>query len=437
MRSALRIASITQCLREILQRGLHANSVADIVAGSDTVSVLAPDKIDVSTNKENSQLNLFMYQVSFNQGWRNFDQPSVNSNGERISNPPLAIDLHYFLTAYGKGDLDANILLGYGMQIFHEIPVLDRAVVRNILSRTNLRDPYKDLADSKLADQVEQIKITPELLSIEDISKLWAAFGAKYRTTAAYKITVVLIESDKTIKAGLPVIDRNIYVNTMKHPFIEKILSQKTDDSLVTEGQKILPGHRLILKGTELIPENAMIDIDGKPELGIPTAAIRSEKNGLSFIIPDNLKTGIHELMVVYPQSMGTPPIVHDHAGARSNAENFVLSPLITILPVSERTNPGNLVSATINLKVRPKLYPGQEALLSLNEITDSQDAKAYGFKYSPLPATSPPEPVENISIKIAGVKKAIYTLRLNVAGIDSPLTIEAGKFASPKINLL
>ena len=53
---------------------------------------------------------------------------AVASSGgdQRLSNPPLALDLHYLLTAYGAQDLDAEILLGYAMQLLHETPVLTR-----------------------------------------------------------------------------------------------------------------------------------------------------------------------------------------------------------------------------------------------------------------------------------------------------------------------
>ena len=52
-----------------------------------------------------------------------------------------------------------------------------------------------------LADQLEQIKITPEYLSTEEMSKLWTAVQSHYRPTAAYMATVVLIESTLPARA--------------------------------------------------------------------------------------------------------------------------------------------------------------------------------------------------------------------------------------------
>ena len=53
-----------------------------------------------------------------------------NSGGDRLTNPPLALDLHYLLTAYGKTDMQADILLGYAMYLMHQRPWLDRATIR-------------------------------------------------------------------------------------------------------------------------------------------------------------------------------------------------------------------------------------------------------------------------------------------------------------------
>ena len=49
-------------------------------------------------------LNFFLYQVTPNLGWRNADLPSRENGGSRTTYPPLALDLHYLLTAYGSQD---------------------------------------------------------------------------------------------------------------------------------------------------------------------------------------------------------------------------------------------------------------------------------------------------------------------------------------------
>src|SRR5690242_14393349 len=114
MSTALAIASVTAVLKSILHDGLaRADAVASI--GNWAVSALPPDRVDTSPANQTSQLNLFMHQVSPNAGWRNEGLPTRDpARGERVSNRPyLALDLHYLLTAFGVGELHAEILLGY------------------------------------------------------------------------------------------------------------------------------------------------------------------------------------------------------------------------------------------------------------------------------------------------------------------------------------
>ena len=63
------------------------------------------------------------------------------------------------------------------------------------------------LAASDLAEQVELIKITPQPMSTEEASKLWTAFQTNYRPSAAYHVSVVLIEGAAT-RSPLPVLTR-------------------------------------------------------------------------------------------------------------------------------------------------------------------------------------------------------------------------------------
>ena len=58
-----------------------------------------------------------------------FDLPSRGQNGERLTNPPLALDLRYLVTAYGREEFHSETLLGYAMQVLHENPVLTRQMV--------------------------------------------------------------------------------------------------------------------------------------------------------------------------------------------------------------------------------------------------------------------------------------------------------------------
>src|ERR1043166_7068288 len=174
MSSPLAIAAVTATLKDLLNDGLLNHDLSAV--GSFSVTALPPDRVSTGANEPN-QLNLFLYQVTPNLGWRNSGLPSRDGGGVRLSAAPLALDLHYLLTAYGSADLNAEILLGYSMQLLHETPVLSRAQLRTVLGAPSLVDgsilpqPFGPLSALDLADQIELIKISPVFLSTEDLSK--------------------------------------------------------------------------------------------------------------------------------------------------------------------------------------------------------------------------------------------------------------------------
>jgi hypothetical protein len=212
MSSPLAIGAVSAVLRNLLDNGLIEAGAA--MGTTVNVSAVAPDTIDLEDANETPRLNLFLHQVTTNQGWRNSGLPSRSSvSGERLTNAPLALDLHYVLTAYGRANFEAEILLGYAMHLLHERPVLDRAAIRRALNPSPLDvgmlpPAFQALAASDLADQVELIKVTPAGMAGDEMSKLWAAIQSHYRPSAAYHVSVVLIEGTRPGVSPLPVLSR-------------------------------------------------------------------------------------------------------------------------------------------------------------------------------------------------------------------------------------
>ena len=101
-------------------------------------------------DKSEDRINLFLFQATENAGWRNYGLPARAANGDRISNPPLALDLSYLLTAYGSGPLHAEALLGYAMFVLHEMPVLTRDAIAQTFGqgkRVYAHEPHAHVHD--------------------------------------------------------------------------------------------------------------------------------------------------------------------------------------------------------------------------------------------------------------------------------------------------
>ena len=170
MSDARAVAGVTAVLRGMLASWLSDQNANAALGGANAgVTAVPPDTIELTGANATPRLNLFLHRVSHNGGWRNVDLPSRDPRGRRSSEPPLALDLHYLLTAYGPRELQAEVLLGFGMQLLHEVPVLDRDAIQ-----ARLPAP---LRPSQLARQVELIKITPEPMTTEELEALVGAPG--------------------------------------------------------------------------------------------------------------------------------------------------------------------------------------------------------------------------------------------------------------------
>ncbi|MCB0585541.1 MAG: DUF4255 domain-containing protein [Phaeodactylibacter sp.] len=435
MSTALGIASVTQVLKNLLNNGLIENNISTVIGTTVAVSSLPPSLIDQGTSATDTQLNLFLYRASVNTGWNNVGYPSRDTRGELVNNPPLALNLHYLLTAFGDVELHAEILLGYGMQLLHETPVLERGRIRQSLSVANLPANLQALSGSELADQIEMIKVTPEPINAEEISKLWTAFQTRYRPSTAYQATVLLIESKKPTRSPLPVRETVLYPFPFKQPVLEKVLSQVSAGDPILENQQILVGHTLVLRGHSLKRDPLHVLLSGASILINQPDATDTE---VRLVLPGSLKAGIQGVQVVHSIEMGTP--AQARRIVESNLLSFVLSPDLNNPVVSNTNNTsGNLFSADISVDVSPAVHPYQRAILLLNQINLPPGSTPASYSFI-LPTTfwdSNTSPVGTLPFEVTGVLEGDYLIRIQVDGAESPLTTNnVGTFNGPQINI-
>jgi hypothetical protein len=192
------IAAVTTTLQSILSAGL----------GGIDVSIRPPDKARAD-NATGTQLNLFLYQVVRNPAWVNADMPRQVQPGE-VGNPPLPLNLFYLLTAYGEANdvskPSGHQLLGAAMSVLHDHPILGAEEIR--LATQGTQANPGQLVDADLDRQIERVRLTLHPISLDELSKLWTGFATPYRLSAAYEAAVVLIESKRQTKSGLPVLTR-------------------------------------------------------------------------------------------------------------------------------------------------------------------------------------------------------------------------------------
>ncbi len=199
MDSALTIASVTAVLKSRIEDGLADRGVSASIGADATVSALAPDRIPVG-EEERPRVNLFLYQVTPNSGLRAKGGQSNGGDGRQPNNA-LALDLHYLLSAYGAQDFQAEILLGYALQLLHGTPVVKSEAIRTALAAQSSTEDGRvvspsvaALRASGLPDLIDEVVITPQFLDTESLSRLWSALQTHLRPSAAYRVSLVLIE---------------------------------------------------------------------------------------------------------------------------------------------------------------------------------------------------------------------------------------------------
>jgi hypothetical protein len=435
MSSALAIAAVTAVLKDLLNNGFIDNDLTAALGGRVTVTTRSPDHVEIDA-REASQLNLFLYQVTPNIGWRNVDLPSRDTDGRRTSNPPLAIDLHYLLTAYGKEEFHAEIMLGYAMQLLHENALLTRDAIRTALgsgavSGGGILPPaLAILPASSLADQVEMIKIVPQVLSTEEMSRLWSAFQAHYRPTAAYQASVVLIDSSHATRSAPPVRTRTVRVMPFRQPVIEDVWDEKGPE------QPITATSTLAIRGKRLRGEVTRVrigDVDVVPPPPVRDSLIRLP---LSSLAAGVVRAGVQGLQVIQPVLLGFPPA--PHRGFESNVAAFVLRPLVQAQldgPATPTTVNGVTThSGTMKLTLAPKIGKTQRLRLLLDQLLrpqqppSDQPGTAYSFDGPPDNGITQPNQLDTdvVSVPFAGVGPGTYLVRVQVDGAESPLDVDA-----------
>lgn len=429
MSSALAIAGVTAVLRDRLNDGLVNHNVSGVLGSTVTVSVLPPDRVTPGDGPDASQLNLFLYQVTPNVGWRNERLPSHDAGGrQRLSNPPLALDLHYLVSAYSGGDLHAEILLGYAMQLLHEFPILTRDMIRRALVPSpdvglDLPPALRALSDCGLADQVELLRVTPQSLNGEEMSRLWTATQSSFRPSAAYQVSVVLIESTQPTRPALPVLtrgpvdpasgrERGIVVTPDLVPPLPTLEAVRPagQQPVAQLGRTVtLEGHHLAGAAREVRLRNARFAID----VLLPATG-DSASGRLDFVIPParaaDFPAAVYEISArLVPEGEAAP--------RETNRLALILAPEITNLPLAvARDGDGD---ATLAIDFTPELRAGQQVSLLLG----TEEIAPEGFV----------APVSTLIFIARDAAAGAPLARLRVDGIDSPV---ADREASPPVFL-
>lgn len=428
MSNVLAIAAVTQLLKDLLNDTLINGDVSEVLGTDFSVTALPPDRV-VSENDDNqtTQLNVFLHRVTPNEALRNSDLPTRNAEGRVLCRPRLALDLHYMLTAVSGEELHAEILLGYAMQLFHELAILPRERVRAALAGAVAGDILPDelgvIQAAEIADQIELLKITPRSLSMDDMSKMWTALQASYRTTVAYDVSLVLIERELPTRPALPVLSRGGPIDpvtrrdpgvTLRPDLLATVPTLLSVEPL--DGQPVMRlGGRVAIEGFAFAGGDATVRFS-EPGTGVVLELIPlapAAPNRLLVDLPSGAPLAPAHPLAGSGNDPGAWRIgaysidvrVLDSEGREtfSNALPMALAPATT---PSAAADPGG---TAVIMTSEPSIRPGQSVAILLGQQTALLD--------------SPATPADQVQAVFSGlVSGTELPVRLRVDGIDSPV---------------
>lgn len=388
MSSPAALATVTATLQHLLSN----------VAPGASVTTQPPST--ARNGSDNEQINIFLYSTHYNTAFSNAPIPGETRSGEQAF-PPLPLVLKYLITAYGANDDDISgqQLMGQAMSLLHDHPLLGPTDIVGITP------------DSNLDQQIERIRVTPDVLTLDDMSKLWTSFqSAEYRLSTGYEVSVVLIESTRASRAPLPVLKRGEDnqgpdVVAAPSPSLSglRFLNQKPSAEL---GDVVtLLGEHLSSDDTTVRFQHPRLDdpIDIQPE----TNQSETEREVQFPALVDDAELGSK-----WPAGFYTLSLLIQRPDTPTWTSNSVSMPLS---PKIESINPTTATAGNVVLTIEciPQIVEGQRVTLLFSDRTITPD-------FITTPADPTARTTLTVTVENTVARDAPYVLRLRVDGVDS-----------------
>lgn len=403
MSNHLAIATVTAVLQRTLQASVqrHVESVR--------ISTVAPHRMGQGTPE--TGINLFLYHASRNNALKNPDGQAQRARNKRTPWRQTALELHYILSFYGnEAELEPQRLMGSVIRTFNDRTTLPAQMIQDTLNDST----FSYLEQSDLSQQVQELQIMPEDLSLEDLSKVWSVFfQTPYALSMAYKVMAVVIDGEDPAERALQVRERPIQgiAPFPSRPQVNRVLAE--------EGpyHPILPTTCLQIQGRHLKGTHTQVRLGAQD---IPIQTLADDQIRLSLDTVPTLRSGIQSLQVVHHRTL---PLANDAAPPlriSSNPVSFTLCPVLQTVQVEEVSDhDGDTCAARLILTVTPAVGARQGVMLSLYEWSTQQPA-SYLIDVPPRSQDS-----AQITVAVQGIQPGIYLVRLIIDGAESLLAID------------
>jgi hypothetical protein len=179
------LVSVSQTLAALLRDRLESDpALAPLfnpgLGGTMVVSLNNPK--EMADSQEG--LSLWLYRVMRDDLRLNDPPTRLAPNLDR--RPPLPVRLHYLLTPFvragstGSPEVEQTVM-GKVLQAFHDHPRFQGADLQGDLNGSGL-----------------EFHIRIEMLTLEDLTRIWTALAAPYQLSVSYEVSIVNVDSMRT-----------------------------------------------------------------------------------------------------------------------------------------------------------------------------------------------------------------------------------------------
>lgn len=180
------VSAVSETLRSLVWSTVQHETEISFMLGDDQENIcLDPPFLLLGDDNrpENSCLSIYLYRILENGDMKN--RPLERSINGLLEYPPLALNLYYLITPLTGSVENDQMLLARTMQIFYD---------HAILAGSELESP--------LQDNMEELRIALDSLSIEDITRIWSGFLRPFYLSVSYEVRVIFVDSARQIDAA-------------------------------------------------------------------------------------------------------------------------------------------------------------------------------------------------------------------------------------------
>jgi hypothetical protein len=175
-----------------------------------------------------ARLNWFLYRITPAPAFLNMEPPQTGWTTRR-GRPPLALTLHYLLSA-DPGELSAT---GNEIEVAHD--ALTRVMLvlheNSILGPQTVitAPPNRTVSDitSALDGLIEPLRITLDPVPLETVTGLWASGLKSLRVSVAYQVSLVIVPSPVPFDPGPPVLEPVVAVSPSVGPRVTAVVPRQ------------------------------------------------------------------------------------------------------------------------------------------------------------------------------------------------------------------